>query len=109
MKTDVNILYSCCVDVPCSVSECAIRMWVYVLCCDCSHPVSWGQSWVTHHSREHAHQQVLDLSHAVSQVEQALLQHAQVGDMGVHVEAQHLPKAPQELHHHQAVREAASR
>ena len=82
-------------------------MCVFTLCvcvCVCaSHPVSGGQSRVTHGGREHAHQQVLDPGGGGAHVEQPLLEHAQRGHLGAHVQAQHLAEASQELDHHEAV------
>lgn len=84
-----------------------IRVYVNLHVCVCvctSYPVSLRQSWVTHSGGQQTYQQVLHLTHTVSQIKQAFLQQSQRGDLGL-LHPQHLPKATQELHHHQAIRE----
>lgn len=48
-------------------------------------------------------QQVLDLSLAVAQAQQAFLQGGQAGDVLGHIQTDQLPVGVQELHHGQAV------
>lgn len=73
-----------------------------------AHFLPRGQTGITDCQREQFDQKVLDLAHAVSDVEQTLLEHPQRGHVRVQIEPQHLPEASQELHQHQAVGHGAS-
>lgn len=71
------------------------------------HHWSCWKAWITHYSREQANDQILQLNYTGAQIEESCLQHVKRGQLSAAVQMEHLPKAAQELHHHQAVPKTA--